>query len=196
MHLFVAIALFLALAARGAEVEPYATSIASLIAPTNLATLGARGANPRIQKSVYWLATSRQAGCKPPVVAQRAVVLAGYTNSQAAQLTWAALLRNLDIATKLGCLDGAGEVEMRRGHAPTVQNGPYKGQALSVDHIVPRAVAPELDNVIANLELLPLKANESKNAKIGARQLDLAKKLRGAGLLSQKGFNAVNAKLK
>ena len=30
--------------------------------------------------------------------------------------------------------------------------------------IIPRAVVPELDNVIANLELMPLRMNESKSA--------------------------------
>ena len=77
--------------------------------------------------------------------------------------------------------------EMRRGKAPTVRRGPYTGDQLSVDHIIPRAVCPELDNVIANLELMPLRMNESKNDKIGARQLDLAKKLHTAGLLSAEG---------
>ena len=36
---------------------------------------------------------------------------------------------------------------------------------MSVDHIVPRAVVPEPDNVIPNLELLQLRLNEQKNAK-------------------------------
>ncbi len=53
-----------------------------------------------------------------------------------------------------------------------------------MDHIIPRAVCPELDNVIANLELMPLRMNESKNAKVGERQLSLAKTFRAAGLLS------------
>ena len=52
------------------------------------------------------------------------------------------------------------------GTSIKLARGPYKGQELSVDHIIPRAVVPEPDNVIANLELLPLKLNESKNAKI------------------------------
>lgn len=51
----------------------------------------------------------------------------------------------------------------------TVQNGPYKGQALSVDHIVPRAVAPEQDNVIANLELGVPVAMEQKRTLRQAR---------------------------
>jgi hypothetical protein len=43
----------------------YASRIASMIDPAKLATLGPRGANQRVQKSVYWLATARQAGQKP-----------------------------------------------------------------------------------------------------------------------------------
>jgi hypothetical protein len=96
-----------------------------------------------------------------------------------------------DIAAKLGCLNPAGLAEMRRGKSPTVSKGPYKGQELSVDHIIPRAVVLELDNVIANLELLPLKLNESKNVKIGDRHLSLAQKLHQAGLLSAEGFRKV-----
>jgi len=127
----------------------------------------------------------------PPRCSDRAVTLAGYKNSDAAKLTKDVLLRNLDIAEKLGCLDDAGLAGMRRGKAATVMKGPYKGDQLSVDHIVPRAVVPELDNVIANLELMPLRMNESKNDKIGDRQRDMAKKFYQAGLLSRKGLEAV-----
>jgi hypothetical protein len=109
----------------------------------------------------------------------------------AAKLTKDALLRNLDIAGKLGCLNAAGLAEMKRGKAATVTKGPYKGDQLSVDHIIPRAVVPELDNVIANLELMPLRMNEKKNAAIGDRQRDTAKKFHQAGLLSKKGREAV-----
>jgi hypothetical protein len=62
-----------------------------------------------------------------------------------------------------------------------------------VDHIIPRAVCPELDNVIANLELMPLRMNEGKNAKVGARQVDLARKFHQAGLLSSAGVRAVKS---
>lgn len=50
-----------------------------------------------------------------------------------------------------------------------------------------RAVVPELDNVIANLELMPLRMNESKNDKIGERQRSYAQKLHAAALLSSEG---------
>ena len=55
---------------------------------------------------------------------------------------------------------------------------------MSVDHIIPRAVVPELDNVIASLELMPQRANAGKQDKIGERQRALAEKLKEAGLLS------------
>jgi len=55
----------------------------------------------------------------------------------AGELTKAALLRNLDIARKLGCLDEAGLADMRRGQSPTIKRGPYTGDELSVDHIIP-----------------------------------------------------------
>jgi hypothetical protein len=166
-------------------------NIASLIDPAKLATLGKREANPRIQKAVYWLQAARTDGKKPSAVLDSAIKQAGYTNKQAAKLTKAALLRNLDIAEKLGCLDESGLAEMRKGKSPTVRKGPYTGDQLSVDHIIPRAVVPELDNVIANLELMPLRMNESKNAKIGSRQKSLAKQFHAAGLLSTSGLNEV-----
>jgi len=42
------------------------------------------------------------------------------------------------------------------------------------------------------LELPPLKLNESKNDKIGARQIDLARKLYTAGLLSAEGKKKID----
>lgn len=82
---------------------------------------------------------------------------------------------------------------MRQGKAPTIRKGPYKGDELSVDHIIPRAISPELDNVIANLELMPLRMNESKNDRIGDRQLSHAKSLNRAGFLSATGLIQVQA---
>ena len=66
---------------------------------------------------------------------------------------------------------------MRRGQSQTIKRGPFKGDQLSVGHIIPRAVVPELDNVIANLELMRLKLNEKKNDKVGEWQVSHAKKL-------------------
>jgi len=100
---------------------------------------------------------------------------------EAAQLTLDAMLRNLTIAQRLGCLELAGLHDMRRGQSPTITLGPYAGDQLSVDHIIPFAVHPELDHVIANLELMPLRLNIGKKDKMGPRQLDLLQRLRAAG---------------
>ena len=70
-----------------------------------------------------------------------------------------------------------------RGRAPTIKRGPYAGEKLTVDHIIPRAVAPTLDKVLANLELMPHSLNIRKGAKVGQRQIDLANKLMQAGVL-------------
>jgi len=80
---------------------------------------------------------------------------------------------------------------MRRGQSPTIKHGPYKGDELSVDQIIPRAVCPELDNVIANLELMPRRMNSSKRDEMGERQFSQAEKLHAAGLLSREGREKV-----
>jgi hypothetical protein len=92
------------------------------------------------------------------------------------------MLRNLTIAERLGCLTPAGLHDMRRGQSPTITLGPYAGDQLSVDHIIPYAVAPQLDHVIANLELMPLRMNISKRDRMGERQQAHAERLRSAGL--------------
>ena len=169
----------------------YAANIASLIDPAKLATLKGRGANPRVQKYVYWLAMARAGNLDPTNVASDAVRLAGYTNALAAELTKHAMLLNLKIADRLGCINVGGLQLMNHGKSPTVKRGPYAGEELSVDHIIPRSVVPELDNVIANLELLPLKVNEGKGVQIGLRQRHLAEDLFSARLLSAEGLKAV-----
>ena len=73
---------------------------------------------------------------------------------------------------------------MERGQSPTIQRGPYSGDELNVDHVIPRAVVPELDNVIANLQLMPLRMNKAKGAGIGDRQRDTARKFKAAGLMT------------
>jgi hypothetical protein len=171
-----------------AATTDYASTLAALIDPAKLATLGPRGANSRIQKAVYWLETARQDKQKPARVLSDAVRQAGYRNPNAAALTREALLHNLESARRYGCLNPTGLQEMRRGQAPTIQRGPHRGDQLSVDHIVPRDLVPELDCVIANLELMPLRANAHKSDRIGKRQRSLALKLHEAGLLSAAGL--------
>jgi hypothetical protein len=177
------------LAAADLDAASCAQKVAALIDPVKLATLGERRANPRVQKYVAILAEARSAKIPPELVVTQAVALVKM-KPLAAAMTSEAMLRNLRIAESLGCLDEAGLKDMHKGQSPTVRNGPYKGDQLSVDHIIPRAVVPELDNVIANLELMPLRMNEGKNAAVGDRQRALAGQLFKAGLLSEAGLKA------
>jgi hypothetical protein len=179
--------------ALGVSLSPardYADTIAPLLDPAKLATLGERGANPRVQKCVYWLEMARKDRQKPGQVIDEALRNAHYGKA-AAGLTREALLRNLEIAGKHGCLDASGLETMKRGQAPTIQRGRYKGRELSVDHFIPRDICPELDCVIANLQYLPLPLNEAKTDKIGPPQVKLAKALHAAGLLDKHGLSRV-----
>ena len=175
-------------------IEEYAGRVAPLIDPAKLATLAEKGANPRVQKYTVWLELARRDGVNPTNVVDSALVSVGMTNKIAAEVTKTVMLRNLKIATELGCFDEAGLNDMQRGQSPTIRRGPYQGQELTVDHIIPYAVAPELGNVIANLELLPWELNLKKGTKFGQRQRDLVRKLFAAGLLSQEGWKSLRVR--
>lgn len=164
-----------------------AAQIAELIDPTKLATLGERRANRRVQQITAILVTAKTSGKNPEEIAQDAVRRIGWANTAKGDLTVAAILRNRAIAEKLGATTPEDIAAMKKGNAATVRYGPYAGDILSVDHVIPRSVAPQLDNVISNLELMPLKLNERKGDKIGDRQRSLAKKLHDAGLLADPG---------
>lgn len=160
-------------------------ALTALIDPEKLATLQTkRAANPRVLKCVYWLHDAKQRGRKPEdIIAQAQAAM--HSTGARAELVKASLLRNLDIAEKLGCLTPENFEKLRRGGSPTITRGPYAGQTAEVDHIVPVALAPELDKELANLELLPSKLNRQKGAKVGARQFDYLKRYVAAGIISE-----------
>ena len=174
------------------QIDP-AQLIKPLIDPVKLATLKERGANQRVQKITSILWKAKQDGQDPVKVAEKAVGLIGWGSTPKGELTASAMVRNLTIAERLGATTPQDIDDMSKGKTGDVRNGPYTGQMLSVDHIIPRAVVAELDNVIANLELMPLSLNMSKNDKVTSRQADLAKKMNAAGLLSESGLRRVLA---
>lgn len=169
-----------------ADCADEAGQLSFLIDPVKLATLGKRGANPRVRKITAILFDAKAKGADPAVVAKEACKIIGWTDARG-ELTAAAMVRNLTIIERLGSTTEEDLAKLRRGNAPTVRKGPYAGQIISVDHIIPRSVCPELDNVIANLELMPLGLNQGKADKITSRQVDFARKMRDAGLLSAAG---------
>ena len=188
--------ILLCLPACGNSGIDHASLIRPLIDPAKLATLGERGANSRVQKVTAILWQAKQEQQDPEKVAQRAVEMIGWGGTGKGRITSEAMVRNLTIAERLGATTREDISEMSRGRVAKVRTGPYTGQILSVDHIIPRAVAPELDNVIANLELMPLSLNEGKGATITSRQVDLARKLSAEGLLSEDGLKRIQAAAK
>lgn len=178
---------------RPSPADSAAALLKSLIDPAKLATLGDRGANPRIQKITSILWEAKLQGHDPAVVAGNAVKLIGWEGTPKGELTAAAMVRNVVILERLGSTTEEDIHAMKRGKAPIVRRGPYVGEIVSVDHIIPRSVAPSLDNVIANLELMPLSVNQRKGNKVGDRQASLAKALHKAGLLTDVGLRGILA---
>jgi len=172
-----------------------AVAIASLTDPTKLATLkGERAANPRLQKCVYWLAYAEQQSAKPEAVLDESAKLNKTSGtSYSGFLRWG-LLENLKIAKELGLLTPEGMAELRRGKAATITKGQYSGQEAEADHVIPRAVCPELKNQVMNLELLPASLNRAKSDKVTERAKVFAKELYDSKLLSEEGWKAAVSK--
>jgi len=169
-------------------------AIASLTDPAKLATLkGERAANPRLQKCVYWLANAEEQGEKPETVLDESAKLNKTEGTPYAGFLRWGLLENLKIAKELGLLTLEGMAELRRGKSATITKGQYAGQEAEADHVIPRAVCPELQNQVMNLELLPASLNRAKSDKVTDRAKVFAKELYDAKLLSEQGWRKVSA---
>jgi len=162
----------------------YKSALLSLSDPSKLATLGERGANPRLKKIVYWLYEARTAGQDPSQVIDEVLQANGYTPAHAA-LVKTNLLRNMKIGDELGFFTPENLERLRRGNAPIVKNGPYAGDEGEVDHVIPVSLVPEIGNDLSNLELLPGILNRKKSAKVGQRQKALARDLHAAGVIDE-----------
>lgn len=168
-----------------------AVAIASLTDPTKLATLkGERAANPRLQKCVYWLAYAEQERANPEAVLDESAKLNKTSGTPYSGFLRWGLLENLRIAKELGLLTPEGVAELRRGKSATITKGQYVGQEAEADHVIPRAICPELQNQVMNLELLPASLNRAKSDKVTERASLFAKELYDAKLLSEQGYRA------
>ena len=181
----------------------FANLLAPLIDPAKLDTLkGKRAATPRLRKACYWLQMAHTAGFDVGQI----IDLSYDPNGPYGRLSYDqtgpygfhrakaqrdSLIRNRLILERLGCFDEAGLAKLHKGNAPTITKGPYAGEIVTGDHIIPRSVCPELDNALYNLEMMPLTLNQKKGAKITQRQIDLAKRWNADGLVSDEGLKAV-----
>ena len=167
-------------------------AIAEHTDPVKLATLKGEGAaNPRLQKCVYWLACAEEQGQKPEVVLDESAKLNKTAGTPYAGFVSWGLLENLKIAKELGLLTPEGMAELKRGKSATITKGQYAGQKAEADLVIPKAVCPELQNQVMNLELLPASLNRAKSEKVTDRAKVFAKELYDAKLLSEEGRTKV-----
>ncbi len=175
--------------------EKSATAVAAQTDPAKLATLkGNRAANPRFQRCIYWLAYAEKQDREPATVLDEAAKLNKTAGTPYAGFLRWGLLENLKIAKELGLLTPEGMVELRQGKSATITKGQYSGQEAEADHVIPRAVCPELQNQVMNLELLPASLNRAKSDKVTERARVFAKELYDAKLLSEQGYRATYAR--
>jgi hypothetical protein len=171
--------------------------IAGLADPVELRELGERGANPRLNQIVYWLHEAERAGDNPTNVLATALARV-YGSAAQRQLVQAGLLRNLSIAHRLGLLTPEhGNLEqLQQGRSATITTGPYAGERTEVDHILPRSLAPEVDNELANLELTPASLNRQKSNRVNERHVSVAEQFFQAGLLTAESRERVRTQAK
>ena len=169
-----------------------AAAIAEQTDPAKLATLKGEGAaNPRLQKCVYWLAYAEAQGEKPEAVLDESAKLNKTAETPYAGFVSWGLLENLKIAKELGLLTPEGMAELKRGKSATITKGQYAGQEAEAGLVIPKAVCPELQNQVMNLELLPASLNRSPSDKVTDRAKVFAKELYDAKLLSDEGWTKV-----
>jgi hypothetical protein len=166
---------------------PAIWSVGTLSDPSKLATLGPRGANPRLNKIVYWLDEGSRKGSALETTIDWAQRFNGVTEPRKA-LVRESLLHNYQIATDLGLLTDSNRERLRRGQEAVVTRGEYKGDPVEIDHIVPYSVAPEVGNELANLEMLAKTLNRQKSDRVGPVQMKHAERLLKAGLLRQESY--------
>ena len=171
--------------------SPAAIAIAAQTDPAKLATLkGERAVNPRLQKCVYWLASAEEQGEKPEAVLDESAKLNKTAGTPYAGFVSWGLLENLKIAKELGLLTPEGMAELKQGKSAIITKGQYSGQKAEADGVIPKAVCPELQNQVMNLELIPASL---KSAKVTERAKVFAKELYEAKLLSEEGWEKVRS---
>jgi hypothetical protein len=171
---------------------PAVLAVGNLSDPAKLATLGYRGANPRLNKIVYWLDDARRHYLSPETTLD--IALWGNRSGARSPLVKESLLRNLKIADQLGLFANDNRARLRSGKAALVTSGPYQGEAVEIDHVVPISLAPELGNELANLEMLPQTLNRRKSNHVDERQMARAERFREAGLLGQESYARLKQK--
>jgi hypothetical protein len=166
--------------------------LAPLLDPVKVATLkGDRPANRRLYQVLYWLETARLQGGDVSVVVDTAQAAVGYAGTKCAVADKKAILWNHRKLVDFGCFSPEDMAKLRKGGSPSISKGVPSGTQIALDHILPRAVVPELAARFYNLEAIPARENLMKSSKVGKRELLLAERWNREGLLSAEGLKSV-----
>ena len=138
------------------------------------------------------MAYAEEQGEKPEVVLDESAKLNKTEGTPYAGFVRWGLLENLKIAKELGLLTPEGMAELKRGKSATITKGQYVGQEAEASLVIPKAVCPELQNQVMNLELLPASLNRARSEKVTDRAKVFAKELYEAKLLSEEGWESVS----
>ena len=117
--------------------------------------------------------------------------VAGYAGSSGAKADKQAILWSRKNLESWGCFTPEGMEKLRKGGSPEITKGENAGDSIAMDHVLPRAVVPELAARFYNLEAIPAKENLQKSDKITEREVTLAKRWQREGLLSAEGLRAI-----
>lgn len=189
--LFILAAAALPLSAAPETPQAIATEIlAPLLDPVKVATLkGDRPANARLCKVLFWLETARQRGGDVSAILDTAQAAAGYAGTAEAKAGKTAITWSRKKLEDFGCFTAEGMAKLRKGGSPTITKGPNAGDRIALDHVLPRAVEPEMAARFYNLEAIPARENLVKGAKIGQRELELARRWEPRGVALGGGFS-------
>jgi hypothetical protein len=166
--------------------------LAPLLDPAKVDTLkGDRPINARLYRVFYWLETARRAGGKPSEVIDVAQAAVGYAGTPRAHADRQCIIWSAGRLLQLGCFTPAGMAKLRKGGSPQITRGEHAGEFIALDHVLPRAVVPELAARFYNLEAIPARQNLAKSAKITQREILLARRWNREGLLTADGLKNI-----
>ncbi len=172
---------FAKLAESGTRMEKI---VGSLIDPARLATITTRsGVTTRTHKLLAYLYQHEAAGGDIAGVLKKA---AGRDSGIFdAKIDIAQIQKTYHQAKEWGIFDDAGNIErMQHERAPTITRGPYAGQFVEVDHIIPWSRAPETRTTFGNLRYLPEKVNQARSDTLDADMIEKVNEYAKRGLLT------------
>ena len=151
--------------------KPSLRVVSSLADPTKLEALkaGNRAANQRFRKFMFYLHEAESAGVAPKDYLTQIYALYESEPYVKATHVFAPVTerKNLEAQYRLGKFYGlftpSNLILLKRGRAPVISRGDWKGDKAEVDHIIAYKLAPALERSMANLAWLPETVNRRKS---------------------------------